>query len=65
MNAHIEKLSFKMETLKDVANIVQPDMNGASIDLKDAYYHILIVKKHRKYLRVILRYYVKPLYIHK
>ena len=29
-----------------------PGMHGASIDLKDAYYHILIVKKHRKYLRV-------------
>ena len=32
--------------------MIQKDMYGASIDLKDAYYHILIVKKHRKFLRV-------------
>ena len=52
LNRYIEKLTFKQETLRDVSNIVQEGMHGTSVDLKDAYYHISMVKWQRKYLRV-------------
>ena len=39
-NVYVSKKSFKMETIKDVKNIIRPGMWGATIDLSDAYYHI-------------------------
>ena len=39
-NVHVSKKSFRMETIKDVKNMIRPGMWGATIDLSDAYYHI-------------------------
>ena len=39
-NVHVSKKSFRMETIKDVKNMIRPGMWGATIDLFDAYYHI-------------------------
>ena len=39
-NVHVSKKSFRMETIKDVKNMIRPGMWGVTIDLSDAYYHI-------------------------
>lgn len=46
---------FKMDTVKDVAGLLRPGDFGASIDLKDAYFHIPVHPSLRKYLRFIWR----------
>ena len=33
---------FKMDTVKDVASLLLPGDYGASVDLKDAYFHVPI-----------------------
>ena len=40
LNKFVFKRSFRMETIKSVRNALRPGMWGASIDLKDAYYHV-------------------------
>jgi hypothetical protein len=45
--------SFKMEGLEDVKAILRPGCYGAIIDLSDAYYHIKLHHKSRKYTRLI------------
>ena len=37
---YVSNKSFKMETIKDVKNIIWPGMWGATIDISDAYCHI-------------------------
>ena len=54
MNKYVVKETFRMETLKDVRNVVRPYHWGATVNLKDAYYHISISKECRKYLRFVL-----------
>ena len=50
---NVEKIHFKMETLKTaVTSIQQGDFFG-SIDLKDAYFSMPIAQSDRKYLRFI------------
>ena len=44
---------FKMESIKNVINMLKPGMFLASIDIKDAFYSVLIFPGHRKYLRFI------------
>ena len=39
-NVHVSKKSFRMETIKDVKNMIRPGMWGVTIDLFDAYYLI-------------------------
>lgn len=51
LNAYVRKEHFKMDTLAKVLNLVNPNMWAISLDLKDAYLHIPIHKKHRKFLR--------------
>ena len=46
---------FKMDTVKDVASLLQPGDFEAPIDLKDAYFHLPIHPSQRKYLRFIWR----------
>ena len=53
LNKYIYKESFKMETLKDVRATLQPGDYGATVDLTDAYFHVKIHRKSRKYLRFI------------
>ena len=43
-----------MQGLKDVRAALQPGMFGAVVDISDAYYHVSIHKKARKYTRFIL-----------
>lgn len=46
--------SFKMETPSSVAAAVQPNDWGTSLDLTDAYFHVPIAQKFRKYLRIVV-----------
>ena len=50
-NRYLKKEHFKMDTLKKVINLVKPNDWAISLDLSDAYLHIPIFQKHRKYLR--------------
>ena len=51
LNRYLRKQHFKMDTLTKVLNLVQKNDWAISFDLKDAYFHIGIFKKHRKFLR--------------
>ena len=42
-NVSIRKTSFKMETLKSIMTAMHPLQWMASVDLKDAYFHIGVV----------------------
>ena len=52
-NDYMEKVHFKMETLRAALAHVHPGDFFASIDLKDAYFSVPIAKTDRKYLRFI------------
>lgn len=52
-NEHVNKVHFKMETLKSAIANIQPGDYFASIDLKDAYFSVLVHPNYRKYLRFI------------
>ena len=45
------KTSFKVETLKSMIAVMQPQQWMASVDLKDTYFHIGVVPAHRQYLK--------------
>ena len=45
------KTSFRMATLKSVIAVMWPHQWMASVDLKDAYFHIRVVSTHCQYLR--------------
>ena len=51
LNRYMSKLHFRMDTLTKVLNLVKPKDWAISLDLTDAYLHILIHKSHQKYLR--------------
>ena len=51
LNKYLSKLHFKMDTLYKVLDLVQTGDWGLTLDLKDAYFHIKVFKKQRKYLR--------------
>ena len=51
LNVYLPKQHFKMDTLTKVINMVEKGDWAISIDLKDAYHHIMIFKGHRKFLR--------------
>ena len=50
-NRHVQKLSFRMETLSSVITTLPLNCWLASIDLKDAYFHVAVVPDHQKFLR--------------
>ena len=50
-NFIIRKTSFKMETLGSVIAVMRLRQWMASMDLKDAYFHIRVVPAHCQYLR--------------
>ena len=50
LNKHIHKQSFKMATVRTVAESIRQGDWAVSLDLKDAYLHVPILKKHRKFL---------------
>jgi hypothetical protein len=51
LNQHLDAPHFKMETLRQVAPLIQQHDYLTSIDLSDAFLHILIHKMSRKYFR--------------
>ena len=53
INEYCTTEHFKMESIKNVINMLKPGMFLASIDIKDAFYSVLIFPGHRKYLRFI------------
>ena len=55
LNQYLKTQHFKMDTLKTVLNLVKKDDWAISIDLKGAYFHVLIHPKHRKYLRFCIQ----------
>jgi hypothetical protein len=48
--AHLETPHFRMESPQDVRHAIRPGDWAASIDLKDAYFHVPINAADRKYL---------------
>ena len=52
-NKHVSYCHFKMDTLNTIVNLMSLDCYMASLDLKDAYYSIPVMKEHRKYLRYL------------
>jgi hypothetical protein len=51
LNLQIQKEKFKMESTETIRSYLKKDMWVTSIDLSDAYYHILVHPKFRKYMR--------------
>ena len=51
LNEHVEKITFKMETLKSALQMIRQGCFFAKIDLKDAFYSIGINKKFQKFLK--------------
>ena len=50
-NNCLRKVKFKMNTLESIISVMDSGLWLASVDLKDAYFHVGIRKEHRKYLR--------------
>ncbi len=51
LNRALHKLPFKMLTHRRMIKCIQPQDWFAAIDLKDAYFHVLILPRHRPFLR--------------
>ncbi len=51
LNLALRVSKFKMLTVKSILSQIQPRDWFVTTDLKDAYFHIQIVKRHRKFLR--------------
>ena len=54
LNLALRTSKFKMLTVKSILSQIQPNTWFVTIDLKDAYFHIQIIKRHRKFLRFAL-----------
>ena len=50
-NKHVQYRHFKMESIKNVLDVLRPNVYMASIDLKDAFYSVPIFEPHQKYLK--------------
>ncbi|XP_067241145.1 uncharacterized protein [Chanodichthys erythropterus] len=51
LNRSVQKLKFKMLTLKQIISQIRSEDWFVTIDLKDAYFHVSIHPSHRKFLR--------------
>ncbi len=51
LNLSLYKRKFKMLTMKTIMSQIQGGDWFVTIDLKDAYFHIQVVQRHRKFLR--------------
>ncbi len=51
LNFSLYKRKFKMLTMKTIMSQIQGGDWFVTIDLKDAYFHIQVVQRHRKFLR--------------
>ena len=50
LNATLAKLPFRMLRLPQLFQAIRPRDYFTSVDLKDAFFHISVVERHRKYL---------------
>ena len=50
-NKFVRYQHFKMESLKQVIQMIKPDCFMASLDIRDAYYSVAIHESHQKYLK--------------
>ncbi|KAL0175067.1 hypothetical protein M9458_031035, partial [Cirrhinus mrigala] len=55
LNRSVMRLKFKMLTIKQVVSQIRSEDWFVTIDLKDAYFHVSILPRHRKYLRFAFR----------
>ena len=55
LNHYVIKTKFKMETLDNCLTQLKKGMFAAKVDLKDAYFQILIHPSSRKYLRIAIQ----------
>ena len=55
MNKAVEYEHFKMTSLQTAIQLMRPNCWMGSIDLKDAYYSVLVRPEHRKFLRFLWR----------
>ncbi len=51
LNRALHKLPFKMRTRRRIIKCIQPQDWFAAIDLKDAYFHVSILLRHRPFLQ--------------
>ena len=55
LNKYLKVLPFKMLTTTEVLRSISPMEWFTSVDLKDAYFHVPIARKHRPFLRFAYR----------
>ena len=55
VNLHVEYEHFKMCSIQTALDMIRPDAWMGSIDLKDAYYSVLVAEEFRKFLRFTWR----------
>ena len=55
LNKYVNTEKFKLESLDLVKTMMKPNDHLMKLDLKDAYYSVLIAEEHRKYLRFQFR----------
>ena len=53
LNDHVEKVHFKMETLKSALQLVKKNCFFGKVDLKDAYFSCGVNHRSRKYLKFL------------
>jgi len=51
LNEHINYNHFKIESIKNVLNLIRPGAYMASIDLKDAFFSVPIFPQHQRFLK--------------
>jgi hypothetical protein len=55
LNKHLDIPTFKMQTVEELKLQVRHHDWGASLDLKDAYFHVPIKESFRKFLRFVVQ----------
>ena len=53
LNTYLEQRHFRMETASSIRDAIRPGDWAISIDLRDAYFHLLIHESDRKFLRFV------------
>ena len=51
LNSECDTYHFKMESMKQVANMITPGCYLASLDIRDAFYSVPIFYKHKRFLK--------------
>jgi ribonuclease HI len=51
LNSYMSPPHFKMETVASILQLVTPGQWATSVDLKDAFFHVPVAPRHRRFLR--------------